>query len=258
MQFVAVARDGASFAGRQVLRVLETEAPQVAQHPALAALVFGQPGLASVLDDGQLVLAGNGVDRIHVAGHAEDMHGQDGSGAVGDPALDRRRVHGQRGRVRVGEHRQRFVDQDRVVGRNERVGRNDHLVAGIHAHDVQSDQQGSRAAGRRQAAFGAEQFRVGLFKLLHVFPAAAKPSAAAQYVQHGRFPGLPPVRPAGPAALVHRRCRPAKPVCRLRRRTPTAPAALSQVSAAEPAAACWINPRRVRKFFMSLLPSHNA
>ena len=179
-EFIAVAGDGAAFSGGDMLGVLETETGQVAEYATLAALVFSKPGLAGILDNGEFVFAGDRVDRVHVARHAVDMHRQDGAGSFGDPAFDRRRVHGERGRFGVGEHRQGFVDQDRVIGGDECVRGDDDFVAGIHVHDVQADQQGGRTARGGQAAFGAEQFRVTRLELRHVPAIAAVPFAAAQ------------------------------------------------------------------------------
>ena len=124
---------------------------------ALAALVFGEPRLAGILDDGELVLPGDGVDRIHVARHAEDVHRHDRARALGDAALDGRRVDRERRRVGVGEHRQRLAAEDRVVAGDEGVGRDDHLVAGVDVQDVQADHEGGGAAGGGQALLGAEQ-----------------------------------------------------------------------------------------------------
>lgn len=75
------------------------------------------------------------------------MNGEDGARAVGDPALDRGRIHGERGRLGVGEDRQGLVDQDRVVGRDERERGDDHLISGVHPHDVECDRYVSRDAG---------------------------------------------------------------------------------------------------------------
>src|SRR2546426_7446127 len=41
-----------------------------------------------------------------------------------------------------------FVDQDRVIGRDERVWRDDDFIAGVHVHDVQADQQRDRKSTR--------------------------------------------------------------------------------------------------------------
>ena len=101
-----------------------------------------------------------------------------------------RRIHRQRGRVGVGKHRQGLAGQDGVVGGDERVGRDDHLVAGVHVHDVQADHQRRGAAGGGQAALGAEQLRVAGLELLHVRVGAAEPLAAAQDLEDVRLPGL--------------------------------------------------------------------
>ena len=116
------------------------------------------------------------------------MHRQDGAGPFGDPAFDRRRVHGERGRFGVGEHRQGFVDQDRVIGGDECVRGDDDFVAGVHVHDVQADQQGGRTARGGQAAFGVEQFRVTCLEIRHVPAVAAVPFAAAQHLDDRGFP----------------------------------------------------------------------
>ena len=100
-----------------MLGVLEAEAAQIAERPALAASVLGQPRLAGVFDYREAVLLGDRVDGVHVAWHAVDVDRHDGAGSLGDAALDRSRVHGQRGRIGVGEHRQGLVDQDRVIRR---------------------------------------------------------------------------------------------------------------------------------------------
>ena len=204
-QLNSVAGDGPALAGGNVLGLLEAEAAQIAQRAALATLVFAQPRLAGVLNDGQVVFLGDSVNRVHVAGHAVNVNRQNGAGPFGDAALDRSRVHRQRGGVRVGEHRQCLVHQNGVIGCTERKGRSDHFVTGVHAHDIQGGHQRGGAAGGGHAAFGAEQFRVGLFKIPH-FPAAAgrAPSSAAQHFEDFRLPGLAPLRPRGPAPLVCR------------------------------------------------------
>ena len=204
-KLIAIAGHGAAFAGRKVLGVLETEAPQVAQRAALAATVLGQPCLASVFNHSKVVFLGDRVDRVHVAGHAVDVDRQNGAGAVGDAALDRGRVHGQRGGIGVGEDGQGLVAQDRVIGGVERKRRTDHLIARIHAYHVQAGDQGRGAAGGGQAALCAEQLRISGLEFGH-FSAAARPIpiAAAQYLEHFRLPRLAPFGPCGPAALVRR------------------------------------------------------
>ena len=191
--------------------------------PHLRPLYSRQPRLAGVLDHGELVLLGDRVDRVHLARHAEDVDRHDGAGAIGDPAFDRRRVHGERGRVGVGEHRQGFGVEDRVVGGDERVGGDDHLVAGVHVHDVQADHQRGGAAGRGQAAFGAEQLRIGLLEVGHVLvPEPRIPSSAPQHLEDGGLPRLAPLRASRASRPCARACRRARPVWRRRRSSPRA------------------------------------
>ena len=163
-----------------MLGVLKTEAAQVAQRSALAALVLGQPGLTSILDHAQAVFLGDRVDGVHVACHAVDVNGQDGPGAFGDPTLDGSGVHRQRGRISVGEHGQGLVRQDHVIRCNERVGGNDHFVTGIYTHCVQGGEQRGRV-GEPSAPRG----RAGFSRATH--PSA--PSAVA--APSGRGPGPP-------------------------------------------------------------------
>ena len=61
------------------------------------------------------------ADVVHVAGHTVDMDRQDETRAICNPALDRVRIHRQRGGGRVGKHRQRLVHEDRVVSCTEGV-----------------------------------------------------------------------------------------------------------------------------------------
>jgi hypothetical protein len=49
---IAITGDGAAFTCRQMLGVLEAETGKVAEDAALASLVFGEPGLTGILNDG--------------------------------------------------------------------------------------------------------------------------------------------------------------------------------------------------------------
>src|SRR5207247_6561879 len=53
-KFIAVAGHGAAFAGRDMLGILKAETRQIAECAAFAAFVFGEPGLASILDHRKL------------------------------------------------------------------------------------------------------------------------------------------------------------------------------------------------------------
>ncbi|MCZ7640155.1 MAG: hypothetical protein M5U12_31350 [Verrucomicrobia bacterium] len=213
-------------------------------------LVLGEPGLAGVLDHREAVFAGDGVDGVHVARHAVDVDREEGAGAVGDAAGDRGGVEGERGGIGVREDRQGLLEENGVVSGDEGIGRDDDLVTRVHVHDVEGDEQGGGAAGGGEAALGAEELRISQFELGDMFAGAAEPTAAAQDVEHGGFPGLAPDGPTGPATRVHG----APP----RRAGWVVSAAStrgacwlpSQARVAEAAAVWWMNPRRVRGWFM--------
>src|SRR5215831_19743232 len=97
------------------------------------------------------------------------------------------------------------MKEDRVVTGDERERRDDDLVARVHVEYVHADDERRRSAGGGQAALGAEHFRVARLELLNLLAArAAVPLSAPQHLQDGRFPGLTPLRPFGPAPFVYR------------------------------------------------------
>ena len=153
-QFLVVAADRATFAGWQVLGVLKTEAAQIGERAAFLPLVLRQPSLARIFDNAKIVLPGNGVDGIHVTRHAEDVNRQDQLRAIRDSTLDRGRIHRQCGGIRVGEDRQSLVDQNCVIGRNERVGGHNHFITRVQADCMKCRDQGGRSTGRGEAAPG--------------------------------------------------------------------------------------------------------
>src|SRR6185295_11649651 len=67
-----------ALAGRHRLVRVEGEHTRVGESAGGAALVGGANRLARVLDDGETVAAGDGENRIHVGGLAEDVHRDDG------------------------------------------------------------------------------------------------------------------------------------------------------------------------------------
>src|SRR5439155_10711724 len=95
-------------AAGQVLGGLEGEGAHVPERTGAAPVVFTPVRMRGVLDDGQLVLPRDRYDRVHVAGHAADVDGDDRPRARRDRFLDLGRVdvegltidvHENRGRV---------------------------------------------------------------------------------------------------------------------------------------------------------------
>ena len=79
--------DHAPLGGGDILGRVEGEAACAeGTHPT--ALVGGSMGLAGILDHSQIVSAGYGEDRVHLAGQAVEMHGQERHGTGRDGRLD--------------------------------------------------------------------------------------------------------------------------------------------------------------------------
>ncbi len=118
-----------------------------------------------------------------------------------------------------------------------------------------ADDQRGGAAGGGEAALGAEQFRVGRLELRHLPAAAARTivplrntlrTSGSQDSRHSGHLGQPPLCTGVPPSRAGLAASAANTVGPRR--------ALSQARAAEPAAAVWMNPRRVMSF-SCLLPS---
>lgn len=131
---------------------VEAECGGIAQTAGHASLVAGTTGLRRVLEDQQVVLAGNGANGVHVGYLAIEMDGHDRSRAGGDSGLDLARVDVIGRRIAVDQHRdgsgigysQRGGDKcvgggDNFVAGANIIGANDHLqrrIAGIDADAI--------------------------------------------------------------------------------------------------------------------------
>ena len=133
-------------AGGEVLGLCKREAAHVADRADGLAFILAADGLRAVLDNVQVMLAGNGHDAIHVTHNAIQMDNDNALGALGDLAFDVIRVDGV-ALIHVAEdgHRTRLHHRER--GRDERVGRHDHLIARADAQRRDADVQRSRAVG---------------------------------------------------------------------------------------------------------------
>src|SRR5438874_8035574 len=95
-QVRVVADERASLAAREVLRLLKTEATDRPQSPELLASPLRFVCLAGVFDDGQIVLAGNRKNLVHVGRPAQNVHGKNRAGVLSDAMLDIIRVELER------------------------------------------------------------------------------------------------------------------------------------------------------------------
>ncbi len=105
-------------------------------------------------------------------------------------------------RVGIDEHRNRVAEQDGVDGRDERVRRNDYLIARADPERVQSREQRRRAVRGREAVLGPEPLGPCLFEPANTL--AAIPATAPDNVDHRVLFGGARYRPRWKRGLADR------------------------------------------------------
>src|ERR1019366_2537609 len=91
---IVVGNDGAALSiCAQILAGIETETSQVAEQTAAATFVFGTMRLRRILDDHEIVLAGDLQNRTHVCWLPMQMDRKNHLGSWRDGAFDLRGVH---------------------------------------------------------------------------------------------------------------------------------------------------------------------
>jgi hypothetical protein len=97
--------------------------------------------LRRVLDDGQPMAGGDGVDRGEIGALAEQAHRQDRARRGTDRGLEQRRIEIVGVRIDVDEDRPCAEQRDRLAGGDEGERRGDDLVARSHPERHQREQE---------------------------------------------------------------------------------------------------------------------
>ena len=126
--------------------------------------------MGRVLDDRQSVLAGDGVDGIHVGALAVQRDGNDGAGARGDGDFQPGRVQGVGARIDVDVDGLGAQQGDGFCGGDVGETRRNDLIPRPDAQRHLGDLQGVGAVGDRDAVFGAGVIGQPLFQLGHFRP----------------------------------------------------------------------------------------
>ena len=160
----------AAFDGAHVVRVIEREIGDPAEAAEFFPIVGGAMRLAHVFDQGNVPalefahqLVGQAVKALYVG---EEY----GTGAFGDFGENLRRIHRQRTRVNVGEHRREAVLQHRRNVRYPGQRRHDHFTA-FGMADLQErhrQQVGRRARIDEHAVLHTEPARPLFLERTHV------------------------------------------------------------------------------------------
>ncbi len=111
-EFFVVGDIDAAVAGGEVLGIFEAEAPDVADGADKPAFVLTEHALGAILDDAEVVFAGQVHDGVHVRAQAVKGDRHDRLGARGDFAGDIRRVHLEGIGIDVGENRDGILKED--------------------------------------------------------------------------------------------------------------------------------------------------
>src|SRR5436309_3450509 len=163
---IVVGQDHAAFPGRHVLRRVEREAGGVAEVARLLAVVLGAGGLGRVLDDRDPAFPCRGEDRVHLGGLAIQVDGHDGRGLARDRRRKLRGVHVVRRTIDVDEDGLRAALDDGRGRREERQGRDYHLLARTDAVGEQRDMESGGADRYGDRVLSAQVLRKGFLERL--------------------------------------------------------------------------------------------
>src|SRR5262249_36445719 len=87
-QFRVVEAEGPALAADEILRLVEAIRPHMTDRSQGTAVVERVDPLGRILDDPQVVLAGDGHDPVHLAPHSGVVDRDDSPGPLGDRLLD--------------------------------------------------------------------------------------------------------------------------------------------------------------------------
>ena len=135
------------------LHALQAEAADVSPRTDRAPAIAGAVRVRAVLDQGHAVATRDVGEPVHRRRIAPHVHDADRPGAGRDAALHVVGIRGEGAGVDVAERRRAAALEDRRGGREERVGRHDHLGARLHAHrEVGAVERGRAAVHRERVA----------------------------------------------------------------------------------------------------------
>lgn len=151
---VVVGEDESAFAGGQRLGRLAGERPDVADRPHLLAAPLAAVGVGGVLDQEEVVLVGDLADLVEIDRIPAEVDADDTDGFLRDLRSNRVGVDVGGLRFHVDEFGDRTRARDGAGGRDERVGGNEHFVAGLDAARSQGEFERDRPVRDGDRVFG--------------------------------------------------------------------------------------------------------
>ena len=126
--------------------------------------------MGSILDDHQFMVFGDGLDRIHVAGMAREMHGNNGPCFRGDLFLDPVRIQIQGSRLDVDKNRFQPLSNHDVGSGRKRHGCGDDLITILKTHCGNGKMEPRRTGAQPDRMTAANVVFKRVFKPFRFFP----------------------------------------------------------------------------------------
>ena len=121
---------------------------------------------------------GKPIQRVHIAGIAEDVHGHDAPGGRGDAPLNRRRVHVPGGGVGIHENRLRAAVADGQRRSDHGEIRDDDFISRADAQCAQGQMEGNSPVADGNTVTDAAIFGKRPLKGGDIAPGGGYPAAA--------------------------------------------------------------------------------
>ncbi len=155
-RILLVARqDHAAFAGHNVLSRIKAEAAEITKGTGLASFVLCFDGVCAILDQLEMMAAGDLADGIHLAGAASKVHRQQCASAWRDLSLNLSRINIEGAGIDVGQDRSAPSVQNGIHRGAEGHRRRNDLVSGFDSRSQNAQMQRRRAGVQCQRVGGA-------------------------------------------------------------------------------------------------------
>lgn len=158
------ADDSAAFKGSEYLSGVKAQYRQVAMLQHAAAMALYAEGMGGIVNDLEVIVIGDNLDGLYIAGVAVAMHRQNGRGLRGDGGLDFGGIEIQRIRIDIDEYRLDAVPQQGMRGSDERIRGGDDFAG--NTQRLQSGHQRESAISEQRQMIDAQIVTQRLLELL--------------------------------------------------------------------------------------------
>src|ERR1019366_2668388 len=148
---LVVDEQASTLSTREVLGLMKAQGGQRAQGTEWTPAILTKEPMGIVFQDCDGPVGDNAVDRVHLACHAGIVHCHNRSRPQGDQFRKEPLVEVQSVNTGIYEYRPSAPQNERVGGRCERIGRDDHLIPGRDVDEKRHHFQGACSRGGQQS-----------------------------------------------------------------------------------------------------------